>query len=170
GSRKSRSWADRANSPESGGQRARRDAVRRKVAHPDDQRASGERLPSGWRRRTARPLHIAGGDRHRNRHGPTNPGADLRTILHYESSGHIEVQSTLGQGSSFKIYLPAAEQTEADHESRNNSAETAFSGETVLVVEDAKPLRGLICEALSASGCTVLSARDGREASQIVNE
>jgi signal transduction histidine kinase/CheY-like chemotaxis protein len=99
-------------------------------------------------------------------------GLGLATVygIVKQSNGHIEVQSTLGQGSSFKIYLPAAEQTEADHESRNNSAETAFSGETVLVVEDAKPLRDLICEALSASGCTVLSARDGREASQIVNE
>jgi two-component system, cell cycle sensor histidine kinase and response regulator CckA len=99
-------------------------------------------------------------------------GLGLATVygIVKQSNGHIEVQSTLGHGSSFKIYLPAAEQTEADHESRNNSAETAFSGEIVLVVEDAKPLRGLICEALSASGCTVLSARDGREASRIVNE
>jgi signal transduction histidine kinase/CheY-like chemotaxis protein len=99
-------------------------------------------------------------------------GLGLATVygIVKQSNGHIEVQSTLGHGSSFKIYLPAAEQTEADQESRNNSAETAFSGETVLVVEDAKPLRGLICEALSASGCTVLSARDGREALQIVNE
>ena len=40
----------------------------------------------------------------------------------------------------------------------------------MLVVEDAKPLRELICESLSASGCTVLSARDGREALHIVNE
>ena len=99
-------------------------------------------------------------------------GLGLATVygIVKQSNGHIEVQSMLGHGSSFKIYLPAAEQTEADHESRNGSAETAFSGETVLVVEDAKPLRGLICEALSAAGCTVLSARDGREALQIVNE
>ncbi len=99
-------------------------------------------------------------------------GLGLATVygIVKQSDGHIEVQSTLGQGSSFKIYLPATEQREADHEFRNNRAETAFSGETVLVVEDAKPLRGLICAALSASGCTVLSARDGREAWQIVNE
>ena len=99
-------------------------------------------------------------------------GLGLATVygIVKQSNGHIEVQSTLGQGSSFNIYLPAAEQTEADHESRNNSAKTAFSGETVFVVEDAEPLRGLICEALSACGCTVLSARDAREALRIVNE
>ena len=40
----------------------------------------------------------------------------------------------------------------------------------MLVVEDARPLRDLICEALSTSGCTVLSARDGQEALRIVSQ
>ena len=87
-----------------------------------------------------------------------------------QSNGHIEVQSTLGQGSSFKVYLPAAVQAAADHESGKGTAKAAFSGETVLVVEDARPLRDLICEALSTSGCTVLSARDGQEALRIVSQ
>jgi CheY-like chemotaxis protein len=39
----------------------------------------------------------------------------------------------------------------------------------VLVVEDAEPLRRVICEALSASGCKVLSAPDGQEALRIVS-
>jgi two-component system cell cycle sensor histidine kinase/response regulator CckA len=99
-------------------------------------------------------------------------GLGLATVygIVKQCNGYIEVQSTLGHGSSFKIYLPAAEQAEANHESRNSSAETAFSGETVLVVEDAEPLRGLVCEVLIASGCSVLFARDGREASRIVSE
>ena len=99
-------------------------------------------------------------------------GLGLATVyaIVKQSTGHIEVQSTLGQGSSFKVYLPAAAQAAADHESGKGTAKAAFSGETVLVVEDARPLRDLICEALSTSGCTVLSARDGQEALRIVSQ
>jgi two-component system, cell cycle sensor histidine kinase and response regulator CckA len=61
-----------------------------------------------------------------------------------QSSGSIEVHSKLGHGSSFKIYLPAAEQADADYESATGAAKPVFSGETVLVVEDAKPHRRLI--------------------------
>jgi len=98
-------------------------------------------------------------------------GLGLATVygIVKQSNGHIEVQSRLGHGSSFRIYLPAAEQAEADHESGRETAEPVFAGETVLVVEDAEPLRNLICEALGASGCTVLSAPNGREALRIVN-
>src|SRR5437870_20498 len=99
-------------------------------------------------------------------------GLGLATVyaIVKQSNGHIEVQSTLGQGSSFKIYLPATKQAAADHESGKGTAKAAFSGETVLVVEDARPLRDLICEALSTSGCTVLSARDGQEALRIASQ
>jgi two-component system, cell cycle sensor histidine kinase and response regulator CckA len=99
-------------------------------------------------------------------------GLGLATVyaIVKQSNGHIEVQSTLGQGSSFKIYLPATKQAGADHESGKDTARLAFSGATVLVVEDARPLRDVICETLTASGCTVLSARDGQEALRMVGE
>jgi two-component system cell cycle sensor histidine kinase/response regulator CckA len=99
-------------------------------------------------------------------------GLGLATVygIVKQGNGHIEVQSTLGQGSSFKIYLPAAEQAKEDQELGTDATEPAFSGETVLVVEDAEAVRDLVCNALSASGCTVLSARDGVEALGIVKE
>ena len=98
-------------------------------------------------------------------------GLGLATVyaIVKQSNGSIEVQSKLGHGSSFKIYLPAAEQADADYESATGAAKPVFSGETVLVVEDAEPLRRLICDALSASGCKVLSAPDGQEALRVVS-
>jgi signal transduction histidine kinase/CheY-like chemotaxis protein len=87
-----------------------------------------------------------------------------------QNNGHIEVQTSWGSGSSFKVYLPAVKHAEASQESGKDTASPAFSKETVLVVEDAGPLRDLICEGLSRFGCTILSARNAHEALKIVRE
>jgi len=99
-------------------------------------------------------------------------GLGLATVygIVKQNNGQIEVQSASGRGSSFKIYLPSAASTGADHEFGRDMAEPVFSAETVLVVEDAPALRALIHEALSAFGCTVLSARDGEEALRLLHE
>jgi signal transduction histidine kinase/ActR/RegA family two-component response regulator len=99
-------------------------------------------------------------------------GLGLATVygIVKQSNGHIEVQSALGRGSSFQVYLPTEAQAAATLESGKEVAEPAFSGETILVVEDAAPLRDLICQALSVSGCIVLSAPEAQEALRIVSQ
>src|SRR5882724_4917165 len=99
-------------------------------------------------------------------------GLGLATVygIVKQSNGHIEVRSRLGQGSTFKIYLPAVEQAKANHETGKDITNPTLSGETVLVVEDARSLRDMICEALTKIGCTVQSACDGQEALRIVKQ
>jgi len=99
-------------------------------------------------------------------------GLGLATVygIVKQSSGHIEVQSTLGRGSSFQIFLPAEAQAATALEPGNDAAEPAFAGETILVVEDAAALRDLVCQALSVSGCTVLSAPEAQEALRILSQ
>jgi two-component system, cell cycle sensor histidine kinase and response regulator CckA len=99
-------------------------------------------------------------------------GLGLATVyaIVKQSNGHIEVHSTPGHGSCFQIYLPAAKGEETHRESGKDAARPTFSGQSVLVVEDARPLRDLICEGLSRCGCTVVSARDGAEALTIVKK
>jgi signal transduction histidine kinase/ActR/RegA family two-component response regulator len=99
-------------------------------------------------------------------------GLGLATVygIVKQSSGHIEVQSTPGKGSSFQIYLPAEAQAATALEPGKDAAEPAFSGETILVVEDAAPLRDLVCQALRISGCTVLSAAEAQEALRILSQ
>jgi two-component system, cell cycle sensor histidine kinase and response regulator CckA len=99
-------------------------------------------------------------------------GLGLATVygIVKQSDGHIEVQSRVGRGSSFKVYFPAVKQISANHTAAPAGDSARFLGETVLVVEDAPELRELICEALTKVGCTVLSACDAQEALHIVRE
>jgi signal transduction histidine kinase/CheY-like chemotaxis protein len=82
-----------------------------------------------------------------------------------QNQGYLEVQSTPGQGSDFRIYFPV---------SRHH---TSFVGrpapvpspqskgtETVLVVEDQEGVRSLVRQSLEAEGYHVLVASDGQEA------
>jgi signal transduction histidine kinase/CheY-like chemotaxis protein len=105
---------------------------------------------------------------------PVGKGTGLGLATVYgivkQSNGHIEVQSTVGKGSSFQVYLPAEAQACTALDPDKESAEAIFSGETILVVEDAEPLRVLICEALKSSNCNVLSAPEAQEALRVLNQ
>jgi PAS domain S-box-containing protein len=85
-------------------------------------------------------------------------------------SGAIEVHSTPGQGSTFRIYLPQVETgVEAAEETR--PVMTLPAGlETILVVEDEAQVRELVQEILQGEGYTVLCAADGDAGLQLCTE
>ncbi|MBN2310326.1 MAG: PAS domain S-box protein [Candidatus Hydrogenedentes bacterium] len=80
--------------------------------------------------------------------------------------GAMTVQSELGEGSQFQIYLPALGAPAAAPAERPASAprRTVAGTETVLVVDDEKLIRTLVQDILTAEGYTVLSAASGEEA------
>jgi len=85
-------------------------------------------------------------------------GLGLATVygIVRQSGGCIFVYSEIGVGTTFRIYLPRAEQTEATEAQRPASSEEAMGGhETVLVVEDDESLRLLVREVLEGRGYTV---------------
>jgi signal transduction histidine kinase len=98
-------------------------------------------------------------------------GLGLSTVygIVTQSGGQIFVYSEVGQGTTFKIYLPRAEPddgapTPADEEPRPDGA---VNGETVLLVEDEDSVRRFAGRVLRRAGYTVLDAHDGIEALRI---
>jgi two-component system cell cycle sensor histidine kinase/response regulator CckA len=102
--------------------------------------------------------------------GP-DKGAGLGLAMVYsivkQSGGHIEVESELGKGSTFHIYLPRVEGAAPDTKPPPGLLKVPGGTETVLLVEDEDRVRALARLALASSGYTVLEARDGQEALDI---
>jgi CheY-like chemotaxis protein len=93
-------------------------------------------------------------------------GLGLATVFGIvkQSDGHIEVASEPGAGTSFKIYLPAAQGPGASAEDGDGTEPTRQGTETVLLVEDEEEVRRIVRHVLENRGYTVLEARDGVEA------
>ena len=83
-----------------------------------------------------------------------------------QSGGSVWVDSEVGRGTTFKVYLPRAARTIAGDELRPAVALPAVEGgpETVLLVEDDEQVRVLVRTILRRKGYNVLEARNGGEA------
>jgi signal transduction histidine kinase/CheY-like chemotaxis protein len=98
-------------------------------------------------------------------------GLGLSTVygIVKQCGGHISVESEPGRGTTFQILLPAVE-TAADLRRSSGMHKALLGGsETVLLVEDEAPVRGMISRILSASGYKVLQAPDGPSALAIAD-
>ena len=87
--------------------------------------------------------------------------------------GHITVQSQIGQGTKFRIYLPRMATGMREDvplsSVRSSETKTLLGGnETILVVEDESELRKFVSDCLRADGYRVLEAADGENALQVV--
>jgi two-component system, cell cycle sensor histidine kinase and response regulator CckA len=93
-------------------------------------------------------------------------GLGLSTVygIVKQSDGFVWCYSEVGQGTTFKIYLPQATVRALPVAPSGLASELRGGNETILVVEDEDVVRSLACRGLRDQGYTVLEARHGREA------
>ena len=84
-----------------------------------------------------------------------------------QSGGHVKIYSEVGHGTTIKLYLPRALESE-DVEVEVQTGPISGGTETVLVVEDDDEVRATVVEMLSDLGYRVLKAVDAASALNVI--
>ena len=104
---------------------------------------------------------------------PANQGTGLGLAVVYgiatSHQGFLDVDSVMGSGSTFHVYLPlAADQTVAAPAA--GSADFPSGSESLLVVDDETSLRTLLSAAFTRKGYRVATAATGLEAIEVISD
>ncbi|HEX6240946.1 MAG TPA: ATP-binding protein, partial [Polyangiales bacterium] len=100
-------------------------------------------------------------------------GLGLATVygILQQHGGLVHVYSEVGQGTTFKVYLPADERPSAPvRAARSGGTKPPRGHETILLAEDGELVRSPVIQVLAGAGYRTLAAADGREAVRILSE
>jgi len=100
-------------------------------------------------------------------------GLGLATVygIVKQSGGYVSVSSELGVGTTFSLYFPRTEESlTAESPAGRPQTSQESGGETILVVEDSDPMRGVTREFLESAGYKVLEADNPERALELVEE
>ena len=95
-------------------------------------------------------------------------GLGLATVygIVKQHQGWIDVESQVGKGTTFKVFLPASAKAPAPRDPRKPK-EAPGGHETILLVEDEPALRELVQEILERKGYHILEAANGVQALKV---
>jgi two-component system cell cycle sensor histidine kinase/response regulator CckA len=93
-------------------------------------------------------------------------GLGLSTVygIVKQSDGYVWVESNLGMGTAFRIYLPRVEDALVPKPRTYSAAEPKGGSETILLVEDEALVRDLARTILEMYGYRVLEAQNAKDA------
>ena len=99
-------------------------------------------------------------------------GLGLATVygIVKQHQGWIEVESTVGEGTTFRIYIPYVGSAQAETEKPTTQITIRGGTETILLVEDERSVRELVSRVLQKYGYKILSASNGVEALETWNQ
>jgi two-component system, cell cycle sensor histidine kinase and response regulator CckA len=109
--------------------------------------------------------------RGRTKEAGKGTGLGLSTVygIVKQHQGYISVESTVGVGTVFCVYLPSAEQPAELLESGIAPSRLTNGRETILLVEDEPGVRQVAMKILRSNGYVVLEAQDVEDALQIAD-
>ncbi len=84
-----------------------------------------------------------------------------------QHNGHIEVESEIGKGTTFKVYIPSDPDAESGDKTKSNLPKLGDISKTILVVEDDETVRNVAVRILKNLNYKILMAENGLEAVKI---
>ncbi len=84
--------------------------------------------------------------------------------------GAIEVETEVGRGSTFRVYLPASPRSEGVQPLRAEASDLSKGSEHILIVEDDESVLSLLDTILTGLGYTVTALSDGMEALRLLEK